>query len=46
VHLFRRDELLALPLRLGRSPRDTCVLSLEGGRETPKLRRWLAGRAR
>jgi len=44
VHLFRRDELLALRVRLGRSARDTCVLSLRGKRENPQLARWLRGR--
>lgn len=46
LHLFRRDELLALRVRLARSPRDTCVLSLEGARERAPLRRWLGGGAR
>jgi len=46
VHLFRRDELLALPVRLGRARRDTCFLTLPGGRETAPLRRWLDGAAR
>ena len=46
LHLFRRDQLLALRVRLCRSPRDTCVLSLKGGREGAPLRRWLGGRAR
>jgi len=46
LHLFRRDELLALRVRLARSPRDTCMLSLEGARERAPLRRWLGGGAR
>ncbi len=44
LHLFRRDELLALRLRLRESPRDTCVLSVAAGRGNPLLRRWLAAR--
>ena len=44
LHLFRRDELLALRLRLRESPRDTCVLSVAAGRENPLLRRWLGAR--
>jgi predicted metalloprotease with PDZ domain len=46
LHLFRRDALLALRVRVARSPSDTCVLSLEGGRERLPLRRWLDGEAR
>jgi len=44
LHVFRRDELLALRLRLRESPRDTCVLSVVAGRENPLLRRWLGAR--
>jgi len=46
LHLFRRDEMLALRVRLERSPRDTCVLSLKGERERAQLRRWLDGSGR
>ena len=44
VQLFRRDVLLALKVRLARSPRDTCVLSLKEGRENSLARSWLAGK--
>ena len=43
VHLFRRDELLALRVKLVRSPRDTCTLSFRDRRATPLLKRWLQG---
>lgn len=41
LHLFRRDELFAVRARLRKSPRDTCVLSLAGGRAGAPLRRWI-----
>lgn len=46
LHVFRRDAMLALRVRLRRSPRDTCVLSLARGREQASLRRWLDGKVR
>jgi len=44
LHVFRRDELLALRVRLGASPRDTCVLSPKQPRTGAPLRRWLGAR--
>ena len=44
VQLFRRDALLAVRVRLGRSPRDTCVLSVHRKRGGAALRRWLDGK--
>ncbi|OGA14539.1 MAG: peptidase M61 [Betaproteobacteria bacterium RIFCSPLOWO2_02_FULL_63_19] len=41
VHLFRRDELLALRVQMGRSPRDTCRLSFQGRRGKALRQRWL-----
>jgi predicted metalloprotease with PDZ domain len=43
VQLFRRDQLMALRARLGRSPRDTCVLSVQGKHGRSALRRWIEG---
>jgi predicted metalloprotease with PDZ domain len=46
VHAFRRDELIELPVTLGRAPLDTCVLSVnEDADEAIRGQRegWLRG---
>jgi predicted metalloprotease with PDZ domain len=46
LHLFRRDELLALEVELAAPPADTCVLEVDPGlKGRARARRaWLAGR--